>query len=324
MFDWIEIAEARGNGLVFAQHARALGVSRAVVLRAIEAGVLYRVRHGVLARPPGAGRHAVEARYRNLVRAESALLMPDRIISHQSAAVIHGLPMIGSAPARVDTLSPDGGRSQVSHGVIVHRTLAPPTVEFVDGVPVTSIDRTLVDLASTSTFLVAVVAIDAALRAGLTNSGRLLDELQQVAPRYGGAKAHLAIDFGDARSANAGESLSRVRMSQLGFEPPELQVHVSTSEGEFDVDFGWESVAVFGEFDGFQKYAREEFLKGETPAQAVVREKRREDTIRRRTQRTFARWGWSDAWSPARLMRILDEARVPRSRTGRGFPRDDI
>ena len=323
MLDWIEIAEARGNGLVFAQHLRQLGVPRSVVLQAIEARALYRVRHGVLARPP-AGPQATEQRYRNLVRTESAHLLPDRILSHLSAAVIHGLPTIGSLPTRIDTVSPDGVRSQASPGVIVHRTPVSPAVEVVDGMLVTSVERTIVDLASTSTLLVAVVAIDAALRLGQTDVARLHDELDRVAPRYGRRKARLAIEFGDGRSANAGESLSRVRMWQLGFSPPELQVHVSTSDGEFDVDFGWESVPAFGEFDGVQKYVREEFLHGEDAAHAVVREKRREDSIRRTTRRAFARWGWEDAWIPARLMRILDETGIPRSRSGPRLLRDEM
>jgi predicted transcriptional regulator of viral defense system len=314
MYDWIAIAEARGNGLVFAQHVRELGVTLSSVRHAIEAGVLYRVRRGVLARPPLDSRHAVGERYRTLVLATAAVIAPDRVISHQSAAVIHGLPTIGALSHRVDTLAPDSDRHHASTSLIEHRTRVQPDTHIVDGVHVTSLARTLVDLASTTTLLVATVAIDAALRSQRVGREELFDELARVSPRYGYRKAAFAISFADARSANPGETLSRVRMHQLGFEAPDLQVHVSTSDGEYDVDFGWESVPAFGEFDGVEKYVREEMLNGESTAQAVLREKRREDAIRRTTQRTFARWGWADAWSSARLMRILDEAGVPRAR----------
>lgn len=48
----------------------------------------------------------------------------------------------------------------------------------------------------------------------------LYEELASVSPRMGFSKAKRAIDFGDGLAANPGESLSRVRIFELGFEVP--------------------------------------------------------------------------------------------------------
>ena len=310
MNEWIEIAEIRGGGLVFAQHLRELGVTRSLVDRALRRRELYRVRHGIYARPPVATREGRADHHRNLVRALLAVA-PDHTVSHLSAAAMHRLPIIGEWPQRVDVVALDaaGGSSRV--GFTAHRASVRPETHIIDGVAVTSLERTLVDVAATSTLLVATVMLDSALRSGLCAAESISEELERVAPRYGRRRAEVAISFADGRSASVGESLSRVRIHQLDFAAPELQVHVSTQRGEFDVDFGWTDAALFGEFAGFGKYAREEYLEGETPAQAVVREKSREDAIRAKTKRAFVRWGWDDAFSPRRFERLLREGGVP-------------
>ena len=320
MNDWIELAEVRGDGLVFAPHLRELGVKRSQLAEALRRGILYAVRPGVYARPPAPTSEGRALRHRNLVRALVAVA-PGHVVSHFSAAAIHGLPIIGAWPARVDVLDfrARGGSSRP--GFAAHRSLVEPPAELVDGVAVTTLERTLVDLAATSTLLVATTALDSALHDGRTTRELLAEELELVAPRYGRRRAEEVIQFADGRSATPGESLSRVRTHQLDFEARELQIHVSTWLGEHDVDFGWESAALFGEFDGFGKYSREEYLKGETSAQAVVREKAREDAIRAKTKRAFVRWGWADALSPRRFERILREGGVPSRRGARKVSR---
>jgi len=316
MYDWVGIAEVLGDGLIFPRDLADLGVTRSWLERALNEKVLYRVRRGVYARPPADTREGLAERHRNLVRALDVATESDRVVSHLSAAAMHGLPIIGVWPPRVELLMlyECGGRSGADFAG--HRVREPPEFVTLQGVRVTTLERTLVDVSATSTLLVATAMLDSALNQRLTTADLVSEELERLAPRYGRHRAETAIAFADARAASVGESLSRVRMHQLNFAAPELQVHVSTHLGEHDVDFGWESAALFGEFDGFGKYAREELLKGETPAQAVVREKAREDAIRGKTRRAFVRWGWNDAFSPRRFERVLREGGVP-TRRGR-------
>jgi len=125
------------------------------------------------------------------------------------------------------------------------------------------------------------------------------------------------IEFSDGRSGSVGESLSRVRVFQLGFEAPELQVEVKVGSRRFEVDFGWEGIRRFGEFDGAVKYTRSAELSGRRVEDVVTEEKVREDLIREATDRRFTRWLWREALDARHFDRRLTEAGVPRVRRTR-------
>jgi hypothetical protein len=211
---------------------------------------------------------------------------------------------------------------------------APPErVETIDGCQVTSLARTLVDVAASSSMLVGVTMLDHALRIAADRSepehtltrpgelasrrtfsrGDLYEELERVNPRTGRRQAERSIAFADPLSANPGETLSRVRIFQLGFETPELQVCFrGILGGNAFVDFFWRRVLKIGEFDGFLKYGAGPVLAGRDPSAVVWMEKQREDALRARVQ-SFDRWGWDLALSPARFHAFLTERGVPRA-----------
>jgi hypothetical protein len=71
-------------------------------------------------------------------------------------------------------------------------------------------------------------------------------------------------------------------------------------------DFCWEKFRTLGEFDGKQKYGR--LLKpGQTAADAVFAEKRREDALRDLGWQ-IVRWLWEDLHHPAELRSRLERA----------------
>jgi hypothetical protein len=93
-------------------------------------------------------------------------------------------------------------------------------------------------------------------------------------------QARRAMDFLDARSESAGESYSRVLLDRFGIPTPVPQYEV-WHRGKLvgRADFGWEEFRTLGEFDGKEKYGK--LLKpGQTAADAVFKEKRREDALR--------------------------------------------
>jgi hypothetical protein len=106
------------------------------------------------------------------------------------------------------------------------------------------------------------------------------EELQDALGRLGAARgirrALFAVNFADGASGSPGESLSRLQIHRLHMPKPELQVRVPRGSGRYwDVDFGWEEEALFGEFDGFGKYHRTQMTKGKPPEQVVWEEKKR-------------------------------------------------
>ncbi|MFP5072424.1 hypothetical protein ACLFMI_22505 [Pseudonocardia nantongensis] len=160
----------------------------------------------------------------------------------------------------------------------------------------TSIARTVVDVARTCRFEAAVAVADAALFAGTVAEEELAAAVDAAAGRRNVAGARAVLAFADARADGPGESRSRVRMARLGVPAPVLQHVICDPAGRHvgQVDFWWPGTGVVGEFDGMEKYGRSR-RPGESPADAVLREKRREDALRAQPcVRTVVRWTWDD------------------------------
>ena len=178
-----------------------------------------------------------------------------------------------------------------------------------DGITLTSLPRTVADLATSLPFAEAVVAIDWALAHGV---GR--EQLTDLAGCLGGARASRglsAIDFADPRSGSPGESIGRALIHALGFPPPALQVAFRDADGLIGVvDFCWADFALIGEFDGRVKYADPALLAGRAPGAVVMEEKRREDRLRALGPRV-TRWVWDDL-TRERLGHHLELAGLPR------------
>jgi hypothetical protein len=83
-----------------------------------------------------------------------------------------------------------------------------------------------------------------------------------------------------------------VAIHRAGLPRPILQWEVVGGAGQWIglVDFGWPKQRTVGEFDGKEKYGR--LLRpGQSPADAVYAEKRREDALRAEAL-SVVRWGW--------------------------------
>ena len=292
------------------------GLSRHGIRSATQTGEIERVVRGMYGAPladdePWAVRIAEHLRR---VHACAKTGGPGRVVSHTSAALVHELGM----------LSPDldlphftvsrraGGHRTVAH--LHPRTLRPEDIVEVGGLTVTSVARTAVDVARMKSFDSAVVVLDSALRAGAQLS-ELTRVVRSSKGQFGIATVREAIQHADGASESVGESWSRAQMIRAGLPLPTLQVRIDLPGGrKAFTDFGWyrqgRLVAV-GEFDGVSKYVR--YLRpGETSADAVMREKNRENDIRADGV-LFARWDWSDLAAGlllAKLEPILPEIRA--------------
>ena len=297
--------------------ALARGWSDDELAKLIRAGSLTRLRRGAYldGRQPTT---AVE-RHGLIVRATLAGLRRPAVVSHQSAAVLLGLPLWGVPLREVHITRSPPAASEASRTLRCHvAPLAEDDVVVVDGVAVTSPGRTVVDLARTVGFASAVVAADGALRRrrgaseGAVTRALLQHHLDRVAGAPGSRSAQRVIAFADGRSESAGESRSRVLLADLDLAPTTLQYEIRTS-GRLvaRTDFAWEDVRLVGEFDGRVKYGR--LLRpGQTPGDALFEEKLREDAIRD-TDHSVVRWCWDDLSQPSalgtRVRRALTRAR---------------
>jgi very-short-patch-repair endonuclease len=235
-----------------------------------------------------------------LTRAVLQRMGEGAVVSHQSAAVLHGLPIWGLDLERVH-LTKSTGRARSDRAIQVHRSpLEPDDVGEVLGLCLTSPARAIVETACTSSYEVGVVLADAALREGLVTCDQLTAMADRMEHWPGSPAARAAARFADGLSESVGESRLRVLMANEGLPRPQLQVEIRDSAGRLlgRVDFVLEQKLIV-EFDGAQKY---------DSAKVIVAEKWREDRLRELGY-SFARVGWADLERPRetseRLLRSL-------------------
>ncbi|MDJ0351083.1 hypothetical protein [Cryobacterium sp. PH29-G1] len=255
-----------------------------------------------------------DQRYLIRVRGAALIRRGQVVLSHQSAAVFWGLPMLIGWPSEVHLLTEraTGGRSDP--GIRRHALgVDARDVTTVDGLFVTTIERTVVDLAAILDLKSAVALVDRALyqdRFGrtptLTTKDALLATLERMLPFRGSRRARAIIQFGTHLSGSPAESASRVNIALSGFPEPELQHQFVVDGKKCETDFYWHEIDGVGECDGREKYFNPEFLSGRSPEQVHYDEKLREDGIRRQVH-GFTRWPASVGMSQYPLRRRLLE-----------------
>ena len=210
-------------------------------------------------------------------------------LSHVSAAAVLGIPLLKPETERVHvTNGKKAGGFIATHRHVHAAVLTADELAVVDGIPVTRIERTAVDVAAGGDFAQALTAFDQALRAGADRElmGRILTSRR----RQGGRVARRALALADGAAESVGESWSRAQMIEAGLPVPRLQHEFCGRSGVYHVDFDWEAKLV-GEFDGMVKYGRLR-PSGKTVADVVLQEKLREDEIRALGP-VVVRWTWS-------------------------------
>ncbi len=212
-------------------------------------------RWGAAANRPGdlAAAHALR------VAAAVAVTGSRSVGSHRSAAHIHGLGLFPRRAAELVhvTRSPDDRGSRTARpGIRVHQaTLPADHVTERSGILVTSVGRTVVDLARVLTFAEGVAVADSALRAGPLSRDELGRVIAQCARWPGIQRARRVAAFADPRAESVLESISRAAFHQFGLPPPELQVWVGDDEQIVGrVDFLWQQHRTIAEADGAVKY----------------------------------------------------------------------
>ncbi len=302
-------------GIFSAAHLVSQGHTSKAIAQMVSDGRLVKVRHGVYALADEWALIAPAQRHVALVRGTIARTSADAIVSHLSAAALHGLPLMRDWPTRVHVLRPGASGGSSSPLITVHRAARPPIQpEMIEGVLVTDLMTTLVDVAATCPHEVSVPMLDQVLRTSAPQSASDVKaewhaRLDELAPSAGASRAFRAIEFATTLSDSPAESLSRVLIARGGFAVPTLQKRFQIDGRVYFADFSWEEV--IGEYDGRDKYRDPTMLGGRTPDEALYDEKRREDAIRLATGCRFVRWGAAEIFHPQRLWTRLRQGGVP-------------
>ena len=188
--------------------------------------------------------------------AAAASLGPSAVVSHETAALLHGLSLLGPPPAALTITRPPGaGSRSARRGISLHCAALPAAhIGGRLGVPVTTVPRTVIDLARVLDFRAGLVVADSALQRKLT-SQKELRAVMAACPRWRGVRmAAAVVEFADGRAESPLESLARVVFRDGGLPPPELQVEIKDSEFIGRVDFLWRKFRTIVEVDGAAKY----------------------------------------------------------------------
>jgi hypothetical protein len=228
----------------------------------------------------------------------------------ESAAALHGIPLLGGWPNRPHLVDHVGHRRAALVGVVTHR-LDVPEDDVVDlgGALATSPLRTAFEIAASRGFLAGVVALDHVLGPAL-GIARMDAEawLARTRPFRGVRRADAALEIATGLAQTPLESLSLGQFHSLGFPPPRQQVEFTIDGRIYRADFHFEDADVIGEADGRSKYGPD-LIGAPPPGARLWAEKEREDSLRM-VVRGFARWTWDHALGGQELARRLQRAGV--------------
>jgi predicted transcriptional regulator of viral defense system len=137
---------------------------------------------------------------------------PGAVVSHQSAAYLHKIALLGRKNATAVHLTYPPGRGWNGRGNLRLHSASLPAEHVTDvlGLRVTTAARTVVDLARTLPFRAGLVAADSALHQRLATKDELLSVLGSCTRWRGISVAADVVAFADGRSESPLESIARV------------------------------------------------------------------------------------------------------------------
>jgi predicted transcriptional regulator of viral defense system len=159
-----DLAAAQSGYFTTAQ-AQGLGVSRRALAYRVETGDLVRIEYGIYRLA-----HYPSQPFEDVIVA-CLWAGEDSAASHETALAIYGLADAMPAQIHITVPRPFRGRRR---GVVVHHApLQENECTVRDGVPVTTVERMLADVARTSEATTVAAAAQQALSRGLTSARRL-------------------------------------------------------------------------------------------------------------------------------------------------------
>ncbi|MFI6426423.1 hypothetical protein [Promicromonospora sp. NPDC050880] len=223
-----------------------------------------------------------EKRIKELARARAlhSQLRANHVFSHTTAALLLGC-RVWTVPDATHVYQGYRASGRSAKDVVRHRGEVPPAdVVLVDDLPVTSLDRTVVDCALALHPLEALVIADSALSLGADRQA-LLQMIDARAGQRGVQRARSVVELADDGAGSAWETWVRYEMLRAGLPRPSTQMPVQTDRGLFHTDLGYEQWRLGIEFDGLIKYRPDGVRAGHDPAAEYMSEKNRAEAIRR-------------------------------------------
>jgi very-short-patch-repair endonuclease len=222
------------HGLFTAQQARSVGISPAMIKRLVTSGELVVVDYGVYASvltPPSWHQKVL-----------AVCLASPAVASHRAAGALWRGPELLQTTLEVTAVR---HLRRSAQDVVWHESyfLDERDVTEIDGIPVTSATRTVLDLAAVLDDDHLIRVFDDFLRRRLTSIEKLGKELDRMGPRRTGAKRMRAVlerRIGVVIPETDLETVFDNLLRRHGLPEPERQVWVDTAAGPYRMDFAYE------------------------------------------------------------------------------------
>ena len=266
-------AAIRVHGVFSLYELAALGVPERTVQWKAQAGLLHRLYPGVYSIVP-----------RNLLsqlgRFRAAVLACGRgaALSHASAADLADVR--ASHSAYIDVTVPGRSRRRLP-GIRIHRstTLRPEDVTMIDGIPVTTIARTVLDLAETLQPRQLEWTLDRLESLGLLDLAALREQIDRAPTRSAAQRLKRALDANHGPSSLTRSELEErflLALRAAGVPAPECNALLHLPDGDpIHPDFIWREFKIIVELDGFRTHGT-----------------RRSFELDRRRDQRVSRFGW--------------------------------
>ncbi len=304
-----ELVSACGPGPWTLARVLGHGWTIAQVRGAVDGGRLSRPFRGVLDLPrggpqPSEGSPRATASRIAAIRAALLVAGGRAVVSHCSAALVRGI-WTPDGPSALVHLTLPGVPDRLDHGMVLHGSRLPAELlTRVDGMEVTTIARTAVDLARGRRLPAALVAVDGAARRIMSiehgvsplllrdpehrrriaalAAAEFANAYESVRTWPGTVVVRQALTLIEPASESPFESRSRGWMLEGGLPRPAVAHAVRGASGRsYFADFAWTEHRVLGEADGTAKYGGDRA--------EVTRSLRRE----RQRQRDLEDAGWT-------------------------------
>lgn len=240
---------ARQRGLIRRDQVGMCGFSAQRLQRRFSSNAWFRVYPGVyrIAGSPDDWKQQLKA---------LSLWLGDGVLSHHTAATLHGVSQF--SPGRLEATVTHGARSPP--GVLIHRVpaIAARDITTIDGLAVTSVSRTLLDLSATLEPPLVRSACDEALRRKWTNLDKLDATIERNLRRPGLTQLRaLTHELRGGNGPTESELEHRVRelLRDGDFPEPDRQKAIRTRERLRRVDFIFSAARVIIEADGYAYHA---------------------------------------------------------------------
>ena len=232
------------------------------------------------------------------------------VFSHTTAALCLGADVWDLDLGCIHLARFDHKSGRREAGVVQHRGLLAP-IEVVDsgGLRYTNPVRTALDVTTLTDVEHGLVVVSSILHNNLTTKEDLREAACGMKHVPGSLTTDLVVQLADRRFDGPGEARTFYALWRGGVDAPVPQYPIRDRNGNIValLDFAWPQHGVWLEFDGRTKYER--LLKpGQSASQVVVREKAREDLVRRLTGWTCVRITWADLNHPGRVAALIRQA----------------